>query len=86
VRPGARALGLAAGALLVAACPNRYGVGLAPAQPWVPGQVSPPLPPEAQSCLVACPAGTSCNRRTSQCETLPPGAAPVLYGADAGGR
>ncbi len=66
-------------------CP-RYGVGFAPAQPWVPGQVSPPLPPEAQSCLVACPAGTVCNRRTSACEPAPPGPAPELFGADAGAR
>lgn len=74
MRPAARATGLAAAALLLAACPNRYGVGLAPAQPWVPGQVSAPLPPEAQSCLVACPHGTVCNRATSQCEALPLGA------------
>ncbi len=68
------------GFLVLGAC---KGMGLGPATPWQPGVVSQPLPEEAQSCLVACPTGTTCNRRTARCEPVDV-STPVVFTFDAG--
>lgn len=57
---------------------RKYGLGLGAATPFYPGQISQPLPEEAQSCLVQCPTGTTCNRRTATCDPLPVGEKPLL--------